>query len=97
MNILFPIIILQEKISDTVLTKEALYRCISTIVKEFYIYDKIIYSDVDIVVMKDISVLYNIDLENNYLASFKTPRFLSYETEHLDKKIRKTYFGGGFG
>ena len=84
-----------RQISDTVLTKEALYRCVPTMVEAFDKYDKIIYSDVDIVVMKDISQLYDIDLEDKYLASFKTPAFLSHETEHLDKKIRDQYFGGG--
>lgn len=84
-----------RKISDTFLTKEALYRCIPTVVKEFDKYDKIIYSDVDIVVMKDISALYDIDLDDSYLASFKTPAFLSHETEHLEQKIRDSYFGGG--
>lgn len=84
-----------KKISDTLLTKEALYRCIPTMIKEFDKYDKIIYSDVDIVVMKDISELYDIDLEDTYLASFKTPAFLHHETEHLEEKIRNQYFGGG--
>ena len=84
-----------RQISDTVLTKEALYRCIPTLIKEFDKYDKIIYSDVDIVVMKDISQLFDIDLEDKYLASFKTPAFLYFETTHLDKQIRDQYFGGG--
>ena len=84
-----------RQISDTVLTKEALYRCVPTMVEAFDKYDKIIYSDVDIVVMKDISQLYDIDLEDKYLASFKTPAFLSHETEHLEHSIRDQYFGGG--
>lgn len=84
-----------RQVGDTLFTKEALYRCIPTMIKEFDKYDKIIYSDVDIVVMKDISQLFDIDLEDKYLASFKTPAFLYFETEHLDKKIRDQYFGGG--
>ena len=84
-----------RQISDTVLTKEALYRCVPTMVEAFDKYDKIIYSDVDIVVMKDISQLYDIDLEDKYLASFKTPAFLSHETEHLEQSIRDQYFWGG--
>lgn len=84
-----------QRVNDTLFTKDALYRCIPTMIKEFDKYDKIIYSDVDIVVMKDISKLYDIDLEDTYLASFKTPAFLYHETEHLEEKIRDKYFGGG--
>ena len=49
-----------KKFGDTILTKEALYRCYPDLITEFNKYDKIIYSDVDIVVKKDISELYEI-------------------------------------
>ena len=64
-------------------------------------FDKIIYSDVDILVTDDISVLYDIDLTDKYIGAVKSP-FLKYkETElsHLSNeiynKVKDTYFGGG--
>ena len=86
---------LAEKIGDSSFTKDTLYRCIPTLFKEFDKYDKIIYSDVDIIVLRDISKLYHIDVKSYYLAGFKTPYFLSHETTHLSEEVRSTYFGGG--
>ena len=80
---------------DTIFTKEGLYRCIADIIPQFNKYDKIIYSDVDIVVVDDISELIDIDLKEKYLASFRAPNFLKYERLHLPKKFHDNYFGGG--
>ena len=76
-------------------TVETLYRCLPTFVKEFDKYDIIIYSDVDIVVVDDISDLYDIDLENKYIAGVKAPKFLDHQFRHVDKKFLGKYVGGG--
>ena len=76
-------------------TIETMYRCLPTFVKELDKYDKIIYSDVDIVVVEDISDLYDIDLENKYIAGVKVPKFLDHQFSHVDKKFLGKYVGGG--
>ena len=76
-------------------TIETIYRCLPVMIKEFDQYDRIIYSDADIVVVDDISDLYNIDLKNKYLAGVKTPAFLNYQISHLADRFKKHYFGGG--
>ncbi len=64
-------------------------------------YDKIIYSDVDIVVKDDISELWEIDLTDKYLAAVRSP-FLEYSPQELShlppelyEKLKDSYFGGG--
>lgn len=84
-----------KRFGDTFLTKQALYRCYPDLISEFEKYDKIIYSDVDIVVVKDISELYDIDIEEHYLIGCKTPYFLHQEITHLDPSIQEKYFAGG--
>lgn len=76
-------------------TVDTLYRCLPTLISEFNKYDKIIYSDVDIVVLQDISDLMDVDLSDNYLGGVKTPDFLKNELKHHDKKIREKYVAGG--
>lgn len=81
--------------AGAVFTKETLYRCIPDLIPEFEKYDKIIYSDVDIIVVQDISELWDIDLENYYLAGVKVPQFLYKERTHLPPKFEDKYFAGG--
>ena len=79
----------------TVFTKDTLFRCIPDLLPEFNRYDKIIYSDVDIVVVDDISDLYSIKFEKEYIAGVKIPHFLEHEISHLDNKFQGTYIAGG--
>lgn len=76
-------------------TVETMYRCLPTFIKEFDKYDKIIYSDVDIVVIDDISDLIDTDLEGKYMAGVRVPKFLDHQFSHLDKKFLGKYVGGG--
>lgn len=85
-----------RQIDDLILTREGLYRCIAMLIDEFKHYDKIIYSDVDIVVMRDISALYDIELnDDTYLAAFRHPKFMEHLIMHIPEKIRANYFGAG--
>lgn len=76
-------------------TKETLYRCLPTLVKEFDNYDRIIYSDVDIVVVDDISDLLEINLTGLYLGAVRVPSFLNHQAKHLGQQFIGKYFGGG--
>lgn len=80
-------------------TTETILKCFGA--KFFPQYDKIIYSDVDIVVMEDISELFDIDLENNYIAAVRgafnkySPDELShFKPEHYEL-LKDSYFAGG--
>ena len=63
--------------------------------------DKIIYSDVDVVFMDDISELIDIDLTDKYIASVKnaflkySPKELSHLSDMHYEKLKDTYFAGG--
>ena len=80
-------------------TLDAVMRCFAA--RFFPQYDKIIYSDVDIVVQDDISGLFDVDLTDKYVASFLHPFIKSnaQELSHLPsayyEKLKDTYFGGG--
>lgn len=80
-------------------TLDAVMRCFAA--RFFPQYDKIIYSDVDIVVQDDVSELFDIDLTDKYIASFLNPFMKSnaQELSHLPsayyEKLKDTYFGGG--
>jgi lipopolysaccharide biosynthesis glycosyltransferase len=76
-------------------TKETLLRCLPTMVQEFEQYDQILYSDVDICVVDDISELYSMDLERNYIAGCRCPSFLEEQTAHFPEKLRDCYVAGG--
>lgn len=76
-------------------TTETMYRTLPTEIAEFDAYETIIYSDVDIVVVDDISELYDIDLNDIYIAGTKAPKFLDHQFEHLDNKYLGRYVGGG--
>lgn len=78
---------------------EVIIRCFAA--KFFPQYDKIIYSDVDVVFKDDISELYDIDLTGKYLAAVRDPflKFSKTELAHLPLKERdrldSEYFAGG--
>lgn len=80
-------------------TSDAVCRCFGA--RFFPQYDKIIYSDVDVIFTEDVSRLIDTDLKQNYLAAVKNP-FLKYsraELSHLSpehyEKFKNTYFAGG--
>ena len=81
--------------AGAVFTVETLYRCCPMLISEFTQYDKIIYSDVDIVVVSDISELWSIELGESYLAGVNVPAFLKEERTHLDPKFEGCYVSGG--
>lgn len=78
-------------VGETILARSSLYRLIPTIFSEFNKYDKIIYLDVDIIIKKDISNLYDIELQDEYVAGVKHPKYLEYLIEHIDSNIRDRY------
>lgn len=82
-------------VGETILARSSLYRLIPTIFSEFNEYDKIIYLDVDIIVKKDISNLYDTDLQDEYVAGVRHPKYLEYLIEHIDSKIRDRYIFSG--
>ena len=82
-------------------TADTVIRCFAA--RFFPQYQKIIYSDVDVVFMDDISSLYDIDLKQNYIAGVRGP-FSKYQPEelsHLKPKyydlLKNCYVGGVFG
>ena len=81
--------------SESVFTVDTLYRCLPTLISEFNSYDKIIYSDVDIVVVDDISELYDLDLREDFIGAVRAPAFLSHQVAHLGEEFLGNYFGGG--
>lgn len=76
-------------------TKETLFRCLPTMIPDFDQYDKILYSDVDICVVDDISDLFGLDISEYYLAGCRCPKFLEHQTTHLPEKFTGNYFAGG--
>ena len=78
---------------------DVIVRCFAA--RFFPQYDKIVYSDVDIVVQDDISELFDIDLTDKYLAAFLDPvlKYSTKEIEHLSpeyvEKLKDSYFGSG--
>jgi lipopolysaccharide biosynthesis glycosyltransferase len=76
-------------------TKETLFRCLPTLVKEFDRYDVILYSDVDICVVDDISDIFLQDLGSAYLAGCRIPKSFEAGMEHLPPRFRPNYIAGG--
>lgn len=76
-------------------TKETLLRCLPTLVPEFDQYERILYSDVDICVVDDISDLFAADLDGCYLAGCQIPGFLADQTAHFPEELRERYVAGG--
>ena len=88
-----------ENNKHTKFTSDALVRCFAA--RFFPQYDKIIYSDVDVVFVDDISELWDVDLTDKYIAGVKNP-FMKYsanELSHLKpehyEKLKDSYFAGG--
>jgi len=81
--------------AGSIFTIETIYRCLAINLLEFNNYEKIIYSDVDIVVVDDISPLYDIDLSSNYIAGIHLPNFLKEQVNHLPLNVQETYVGAG--
>ena len=76
-------------------TKETLLRCLPTLVPEFNKYDRILYSDVDICVVDDISDIFSAELDGLYLAGCRVPAFLAEQTAHFPAELRERYVAGG--
>lgn len=76
-------------------TKETLFRCLPTLVPEFDAYDVILYSDVDVCVVDDISDLFDLELGDDYIAGCRTPRMLAGQLQHLPPHLRDSYVAGG--
>ena len=80
-------------------TADTLLRCFPA--KFFPQYDKIIYSDVDIVFKEDISEIYSTNLDDKYIAAVKDA-FMKWDANELSHmkpehytKFKDTYFAGG--
>ena len=79
--------------------KETVYKCFASSL--FPEYERIIYSDVDVVFKKDISDLADIDLSNNYVAGVHVMEYSGREHEaaHLGEphfsQLRSSYIAGG--
>ncbi len=76
-------------------TKETLLRCLPMLVPEFNQYDRILYSDVDICVVDDISDIFSTELDGLYLAGCRIPAFLAEQTAHFPSELRERYVAGG--
>lgn len=80
-------------------TVDTIIRCFGA--KFFTQYEKIIYSDVDIIFMDDISALYDIDMYGKYIAGVKNPfmKYSEYELSHLKPEhyemLNDKYIAGG--
>lgn len=80
-------------------TADAIVRCFGA--RYFPQYDKIIYSDVDIIVVDDISEIYDMDMQGSYIAGVKNcfAKYSSFELSHLKPEhyamLSDKYIGGG--
>ena len=85
--------------ANSTFTVDTIIRCFGA--KFFPQYEKIIYSDVDIIFVDDISELYEIDMEGKYLAGVKNPftKYSDYELSHLKPEhyemLHDKYIAGG--
>lgn len=78
-------------------TSDTIIRCfISRFLPQ---YDKVIYSDVDVVFVDDISKLLEFNLKDKYIAAVKAAYGTNYELSHLSEenyeKFKDSYFAGG--
>ena len=76
-------------------TKETLFRCLPIMVAEFEKYDVILYSDVDICVVDDISDIFESELGNAYVAGCRLPKKFEAGMMHLPERYRSNYVAGG--
>ena len=80
-------------------TSDTLVRCFGA--RFFPQYDRIIYSDVDIIVVDDISELHSFDVDDKYILGVKNPftKYDPYELSHLKKEhynlLKDKYLAGG--
>ncbi len=80
-------------------TADTILRCFAA--RFFPQYDKIIYSDVDVVFMDDISEIYDIDLRRKYIAGVRDPfmKYVKSELSHLKPEhyemLHNSYIAGG--
>lgn len=87
------------KYANSVFTSETITRCFAA--KFFLQYDKIIYSDVDVIFADDISELYEIDIDGKYLAGVKNAfaKYSERELSHLKPEhyemLHDKYIAGG--
>ena len=85
--------------SGSKFTSDTIVRCFAT--KFFPQFDKIIYSDVDIVVVDDISPLFDMDIGEHYILGVRSPfmKYLPEELSHLPSNVydicKDSYIGGG--
>lgn len=85
--------------SNSTFTVDTIVRCFGS--KFFPQYDKIVYSDVDIIFADDISELYELDMTNKYIVGVKNPftKYSSYELSHLKPEhyemLHDKYIAGG--
>ena len=87
------------KASNSNFTADTIIRCFGA--KFFPQYEKIIYSDVDIIVTDDISEIFDIDLSDKYIAGVKNPfmKWSKDELSHLKPEhyelLHDKYIAGG--
>ena len=87
------------KYANSVFTSETITRCFAA--KFFSQYDKIIYSDVDVIFTDDISELYEFDMDGKYLAGVKNAfaKYSERELSHLKPEhyemLHDKYISGG--
>jgi lipopolysaccharide biosynthesis glycosyltransferase len=76
-------------------TKETLFRCLPTLVEDFDGYDVILYSDVDVCIVDDISDIFEEKLGDSYLAGCRLPARYADQVQHVPERFRPGYFAGG--
>ncbi len=80
-------------------TADAVVRCFGA--RFFPQYDKIIYSDVDVVFAGDVSELYDVDVSDAYVAGVRNAfmKYSAYELSHLNEanyqRLKDSYLAGG--
>lgn len=76
-------------------TRETLFRCLPMMVPEFDSLDTILYSDVDVCVVDDISDVFGTELGDDYVAGCRVPGMLDYQFGHIPERLRSCYLAGG--
>jgi UDP-glucose:(galactosyl)LPS alpha-1,2-glucosyltransferase len=76
-------------------TKATLFRCLPALVQEFDAYDVILYSDVDVCVVDDISEIYEHKLGDNFIAGCRLPKRDAGGVLHLPERFHAGYVAGG--
>lgn len=76
-------------------TKETLFRCLPALVEAFDEYDVILYSDVDVCVVDDISDIFELKLGTDFIAGCRLPKRDAAGVGHLPERYRPGYVAGG--